>query len=186
MSLYVSPASSENGGTPNVRIRRPDVEDINLSLIMERRRRGFILPESILNKMKNRPALESRYWGNAPFFSNAKPAAMLERGWMRSLTLIKGQRGLLTIKDGPEMQVEVMESLHWVPESENNVYTVKDLSSLETFDLPLINRHEEWEFYIATKPVPFTPRVPRSGRGGSKKRKVKNGKKTRSKLRRKA
>jgi hypothetical protein len=182
MSLYVSPDSSENEGTPNVNAR----PKINLELIKRTRKNGFVPPEGIFSKKENRSTLESRYWGNAPFFTNAKPAAMLERGYIRSLTLIRGQRGLLTIKDGPEMQIEVVEGLHWVPESNNNVYTVKDLSSSDIFDLPLISRHEEWEFYIATKPIRFIPRILRGVRGGSKKRKIKRGKKTRNKLRRKA
>ncbi len=179
MSLYVSPEGSENGVTPKITAR----PKINLNIVQERRRQGFIPPKGVFENIEKRPTLESRYWGNAPFFSNAKPAAMLERGYIRSLTLIKGQRGLLTIKDGPEMQVEVIKALHWVPESNNNVYTVKDLSSLDIFDLPLISRHEEWEFYIPTTAVPF---VPRGARGGSKKRKIKMGKKTRNKVRRKA
>jgi hypothetical protein len=172
MSLYVSPPSSENGGTPKINAR----PEINLKLIQGTRKKRFIPPEGVFSQKEHRPTLESRYWGNAPFFTNAKPAAMLERGYIQSLTLIRGQRGLLTIKDGPEMQIEVVEGLHWVPESNNNVYTVKDLSSSDIFDLPLISKHEEWEFYIATRPIPFIPRVPRGVRGGSTKRKNKRSK----------
>ena len=155
MSLNLSPTSSENGGTPiNAR------PEINLNLIKSTRKKGFVPPKGIFSNKENRSTLESRYWGNAPFFTNAKPAAMLERGWMRSLSLLKGQRGLLTIKDGPEVEVKVLEGLHYNLLTGKKFFTVIELgsSTREPIDLPVDSWHEEWDFYIPTKPIPFIPR----------------------------
>jgi hypothetical protein len=109
---------------------------------------------------------------------------MLERGWIKSITVLAGRRGLLTIKDGPELLVKIVKGDHLNPVTYQRVYTVKNLadSTVPPFDLAVNDRHEEWEFYIPVDPVPFVPR------GGSKKtrrKKNKKNKKTRS-ARRKA
>jgi len=189
MSLYVSPGSSENGGTPTVEVNaRPT---LNSYLITQRRHGRFVLPNGIHEEQDDRSTLESKEWGDPPFFTNAKRAAMLERGWIQSLTLIKGEKGLLTEKDGLERNVEVIEGHHEIPGIRHGVYTVIEIDK-ETnkqvgnpIDLPVKTQYEEWDFYIATQPVPFVP-VPRGARGGSKKRRNKKSKKTRGKLRRKA
>jgi hypothetical protein len=184
MSLNVSSSgsSSENASGADHNAK----PTINLNLLKKRRNTGFNLPEGIHADEENRNTLESRYWGNAPFFINAKPAAMLERGWIRSNKLKKGTEGLLTIKDGPELLVKVVEGLHGNLLTGKQVFTVLELgrSSREPFDLPVDNWHEEWDFYISTKKVPF---VPKASRGGSKKRTIHKSKRSRGRtMRRKA
>jgi len=168
MSLYVSPDSSENGGTPNINAR----PKINLELIKRTRKNGFVPPEGVFNNYEKRTTLESRRWGNAPFFTNAKPAAMLERGWIRSREIKRGARGLLTIKDGPELEVKVIDGLHYNLLTGKGLFTVIELgsSTREPINLPLNSWHEEWDFYIPTKATPF---VPRGSRGGSTRKKNK-------------
>jgi hypothetical protein len=181
MSLNLSQTSSENRETPIVSVR----PKINLELIKKTRKNGFVPPEGVFNNYENRSTLESRRWGNAPFFTNAKPAAMLERGWMRSLSLLKGQRGLLTIKDGPELEVKVIEGLHYNLLTGKRFFTVIELgsSTREPIDLPLNSWHEEWDFYIPTKATPF---VPRGSRGGSIRKRNKKSKTRKMQARRKA
>ena len=167
MSLYISPNSSFEGDTATVPAAaavptavqvsnaKPQLNETLMDITHPHPSR---IPPGTFTDYGRSPVNSRRFLAPAPFFSNAKAASMLERGWMRSLTLVKGQRGLLTIKDGPEMQIEVIEGEHLVPEFKNGVHTVKEVGSSETFDLPLISKDEEWEFYIATNPVPFTPR----------------------------
>ena len=76
MSHNVPPAISENV--------RPE---INLSLLNRSRNIGFVPPEGAFSKKDPRNTLESSHWGKAPFFPNAKPASMLERGWILSTYL---------------------------------------------------------------------------------------------------
>ena len=202
MSLYVSPDSSENGGTPMVRkpktyINEKDgkekiLNDMNLGLVEQVRNTGFVPPEGVFNTKGNRPTINST---NDSFFPNAKAASMLERGWVKSLSLKKGARGLIALKDGPEMEVEVIEGFHRIPVGEDasgNIITdiactVKEIGKedSESYNFSLLYIGREWNFYIRTAPVPFTPRAQGGAGGGSRKRKVKKARKTR-KMRRKA
>jgi len=174
---FISEVSSE-GGTPLVNAR----PQLNEELIGQRRAQGFVPPPGIFTSKGSRNTLESRQWGDPPFFINAKPASMLERGWLRAMNLLEGERGLLTLKDGPEILVKIVKGLHGAPGTNKKIYTVKDLtdSKGEPFDLEASKRHEEWEFYIPVEAVPFVPR-----QGGSKKIRNKRIKKSR-KMRRKA
>ena len=113
-----------------------------------------------------------------------------------------GVRGLIALKDGPEMEVEVVEEYHKIPLKDISGNIIKDKSGRiiteyvctvkeigkndsESYDFSLLSFGSEWIFYLPTAPVPFTPGPPSGARGGSKKRTVQKGKKTR-KMRRKA
>jgi hypothetical protein len=111
---------------------------------------------------------------------------MLERGWVRSMTVLTGSKGLLAIKDGPEILVKIIRGGHLDPVTNEAVYTIRELGNSENkpFDLAVNERGEHWEFYIPVEAVPFVPR-----QGGSKKsRKLKKSKnlKKSKKMRRKA
>ena len=213
MSLTGSPLDSENGGTPRVRKKKTNVykvyddlnieynlDDINLGLLNQTRKTGFVPPEGIFSKREHRDTVNSRF--NDGFFTNAKAASMLERGWRQAELngepklddFRKGETGLLTIDDGPELEVEVIEGFHRIhvpvtPTTGWTVYgyTFKELGKEESQTLELLekHRHSKWNFYIRTRPVPFTPLAPSRKRGGSRQRNVKKGRKTR-KMRRKA
>ena len=196
MSLNLSPVNSENGGTPRVRIPKSYINekdgkvrilnDMNLGLVNQTRNTGFVLPEGVFNTKGNRPTINST---NDSFFPNAKAASMLERGWVKSLSLKKGARGLIALKDGPEMEVEVIEGFRGIPvgkDASGNIITdiactVKEIGKedSESYNFSLLYIGREWNFYIRTAPVPFTPHAQGGGQRGSKKRKVKKGRKTR-------
>jgi len=205
MSLYVSPESSENGGTPRVRtpktyINEKDgkekiLNDINLGLVNQKRNIGFVPPEGVFNNKGHRTTINS---SNQSFFPNAKAASMLERGWVRTPFMKKGDRGLIVLKDGPEMEVEVIEGFRRIPigkDASGNIITVIECTVKEigkedgeSYNFSFLYIRKEWDFYVRTAPVPFTPRAQGGAGGGSKKRKVKNSRKTRKtrKMRRKA
>ena len=144
--------------------------EINLSLVNTNGRRVSRFPPGTFTR-RNHTTLESRQWGNTPFFTNAKPASMLERGWLRARGQLKiSQRGLFVDKDGSEEEVELVDIEHRAFPARGRIFTFMDKSG-KTFDIGDTNRFEEWDFYYPTKPVPFTPR-----KGGKKTRKSKKTK----------
>jgi len=125
--------------------------------------------------------ISSKQWGNAPFFPNARPASMLERGWVRCENfnlLIPGQKGLLKLDDGPEMLIIVTD----VPMGGKLRITVKQLGTggnkSEPFDLFQNQQFSTWDIYLPTEAVPFIRRQEAQGEGGYKKTR---GKKSRVK-----
>lgn len=206
MSLTDLPLNSDNEGTPRVRKKKTGVykvyddlnieynlDDINLGLVNQTRNTGFVPPEGTFSKREDRATVNSKF--NDGFFTNAKAASMLERGWRQAELngepklndFREGVAGLLTIDDGPELDVEVIEGFHGIhiPVTPTTGwttygYTFKELGKEDSEVLELLekHRHNKWDFYIRTAPVPFTPRAPTRKRGGSKQRKVKRGKKT--------
>lgn len=118
--------------------------------------------------------LESRLWGNAPFFPNAKPASMKERGLRRAESeyLEPGRKGVLIDNDGPETEVTVLED-----RSKNNMYKFVDASG-NIHERRPGERYEGWDFYVAIPAKPFVP-IPRRRGGNRKTRKLKRSKRTR-------
>lgn len=168
-TLFVSPLSSNGGLTPEGK------PELNERLIKLRRPVGFVPPAGMFKKV-NRQTVESRYRGHPPFFVNAKPAAMLEKGWIRSIEIRHGMQGLVTVDDGPSINVSVLS----VKLSHNRIeYKMIDTDTGEQFVLTSKNRYSEWDFYVRTAPVPFVPR-----QGGSKK--TRRSKKMSRRMRRKA
>jgi hypothetical protein len=110
----------------------------------------------------DRDTVNSKRWGKAPFFSNAKPASMLEQGWKRNTRALKvGDKGLYTINDGPQVEVEVEKVI--TNEGGRDVYTFKDISG-QLINPETNERFEGWDFYDRVTPVPFVRK------GGTKKR----------------
>jgi hypothetical protein len=162
--FYISPDSSSAGSENASPVNLKPTINKKLMRLTSTRRRGF--PNGTFSKRNNRNTLNSRQWGNTPFFTNAKPASMLERGWVRSRdNLHLGHKGLLTLKDGPEFHVKIVKKQLKLIEG-----TVRFIYSFETNDKKVIDldskdRHEDWDFYTATNPVAFVPR-----KGGRKTR----------------
>lgn len=128
---------------------------------------GF--PRGTFTNKANRPALNSKQWGNTPFFTNAKPASMLEEGWLRSaLPLYIGEEGLYMAKGGPKIEVTV-ENLILNAHPQTTKYIFLDTSGGH-IEADERDRFEEWNFYTRTTPVPFVP-IKKSG-GNYKKRKT--------------
>lgn len=129
------------------------------------------VPPGTFTNNPRRRRLNSKIFGNAPFFSNALPASMLEKGWIRAEPdmIYPGTKGLYTINDGPSFEVTVKKS------DMNNKYTfVADEDG--TVIRPVIGqRYEDWDFYVKTKPVPFVPR-----KGGKKSRKSRKSRKSKT------
>ena len=101
---------------------------------------------------------------NQAGFPNAKPASMLERGFVKKSDikyLRKGNSGLLVL-GSREIEVSVEEGMH--KKDDVWVFTFKDTSN-KLFDIPYA---EPWDFYTPTTPVPFVPRQrkTRKQRGG--------------------
>jgi len=189
---------SLNERTPIIRKKKTDLykvygdlkiaynlEDLNLGLVNKTRNTGFVPPKGLFSKRKHPETVNSRF--NDGFFTNAKAASMLEHGWRQAEQLEDlhaGKTGLLTFDDGPEMEVEVIEGHHRIPVPVTATtgwtkygYTFKEI--VKPLELLEKDRHTKWNFYLPTKPVPFTPRAPNVGQRSSKKRKVKKGRKTR-------
>ena len=162
--FYVSPqtssAGSENLSPVNMK------PTINEKLMNKRSNMRKKFPNGTFSRRNNRNTLNSRQWGNTPFFTNAKPASMLERGWVRSSdNLLLGQTGLLTLKDGPEFNVKIVKKqLKLIAGTARFIYSF-ETNDKKVIDLDSRDRHEEWDFYTATNPVPFVPR-----KGGRKTR----------------
>ena len=165
-NFYVSPPSSE-GGLPDP-VPQNVKPILNKTLMKKRVYRKKIFPNGTFEK-NNRNALPSRQLGNTPFFTNAKPASMLERGWIRSMDSLRvGQKGLYTIKDGPEIEVSVIsrgEKYNGTAKNGVLQYVFLDTNG-NNIDASEGDRYEEWDFYTATNPVPFVPR-----KGGTRKHK---------------
>jgi hypothetical protein len=184
-NYYVSPPSS-NGGLPESPSLKPTLNEESLDKVLKRE------PEFV-KVLKTYPAfvpikkspLVSRIWGRPPFFRNAKPAAMLERGWIQPREyLVSGQKGLYTEKDGDEVEATVKSRVRAV--SKRIDYDGQWEYTLQTENGNFIkanegDRYEAWDFYTATTPVPFVPR-----KGGSKKRKSRKHRSKKRKTRRKA
>uniref|UniRef100_A0A6C0DJP4 Uncharacterized protein n=1 Tax=viral metagenome TaxID=1070528 RepID=A0A6C0DJP4_9ZZZZ len=141
--------------------------EINLSIVNTNGKRVSRFPPGTFTGRKNtNKTLESRHWGNTPFFTNAKATSMLERGWVRSRGQLKpSQRGLFVDKDGSEEEVDIMDIKYKPFPRRGRIFTFADNSGI-MFDKDENDRFEQWDFYYSTKPVPFTPR-----KGGKKTRK---------------
>lgn len=180
MSLNLSPVSNNSSPVSNVL----DISNASSPILPKptinipenndsySRPRLAVPPGTFTNNPKRRP-LTSRQFGNAPFFINAKPASMLERGWIRadSDPILPGTKGLYTIKDGPEFEVTVEEP------DKKKMYKFKADEDGTVIRPVIDDRYEDWDFYVKTKPVPFVPR--KGGRKSRKARKSKKSKKSR-------
>ena len=171
MALYVSPPSSSAGSNnlPPVNLGEVNLRPtLNESLMNTRLKRRLRVPNGVFSRKNNRNTLESRQWGNTPFFTNAKPTSMLEKGWVRSREKLKaGEKGLLTYNDGPQFDVEVVNRKLKVVKSVTwNIYSFKNNDG-KVFDLDDRDRFEGWDFYTPTNPVPFVPK-----KGGKKTRRL--------------
>ena len=174
MSLNLSPVSNNSSPVSNASSPILPKPTINIPGNNDgySRPRLAVPPGTFTNNTRRRP-LTSKQFGNAPFFMNAKPASMLERGWIRANPgpILPGTKGLYTIKDGTEFEVTVEEP------DKKKMYRFK-ADEDDTVIRPVIDdRYEDWDFYIKTKPVPFVPR--KGGRKSRKARKTKKSKKSR-------
>lgn len=167
MSLYISPNASKEGNEsplpppPPVNLR----PELNEKLLNRRVKRELPFPPGTFSNNSHRSPLMSRRWGRPPFFTNAKPASMLERGLKRNKeALVPGQKGILTTNDGPEEEVQVVSVSRKQSPKKVNVYTFMN-SSGEIFDKDDLDRFEEWDFYTVVEPKPFVPR-----KGGAKRK----------------
>jgi hypothetical protein len=164
-NLYISPPSSEGGLPDQVPTSvKPTLNEKSMNKKVYRR---SVFPHGTFRK-NNRNTLESKEWGNTPFFTNAKPTSMLERGWIRSRNSLKpGQKGLYTVKDGPEVEVTVVSRGQVYNGNRRNskLYYIFLDSNGNNINASEKDRYEEWDFYTATRPVPFVRR-----RGGRKTR----------------
>jgi len=177
MSLYISPSSSKEGNESPLPPPPPPPPPppinlkprIHLSLVDQKIKRGPTFPVGTFSNNSMRSPLMSRRWGKAPFFSNAKPASMLERGLKRSTqVLVPGQKGIITINDGPQEEVEVVSVTTKLLPKKVSVYTFKN-SSGELFEKDDWDRFEEWDFYMVTEAKPFVPKVRKGGKKKSRK-----------------
>lgn len=138
------------------------------------------IPPGTFSRAPTRRPLVSRVWGNVPFFKNAKPASMLERGYIKSktLNLVDGEVGLFTEKDGIERSVRVINNPPDVYGRPNYTFLTLDPNPAYRTQIyaPIATRFEGWDFYTHTAPVAFVPRpgsieaaslVASAGGGGS-------------------
>jgi len=168
----------------------PPNKSINLSGISESPI-NHISPLTPLNQAINLPKL---VFPSNEFFTNAKPASMLEKGLkLSTIELNVGDEGLYMERDGPTIIVRV-KAIRCIPIAElqqqnPKKYNMKYLNMFETrcvneyiftnmetgTDLNPYNDYErsirrEWYFYTRVEPVPF---VPKKGAGRfTKKRKI--------------
>lgn len=157
MSLYISPATSlagsENLSAVNLK------PTLNEKYMNNKLNQKVIFPNGIFRTRNNRGSAQpSRYLGETPFFRNAKPTSMLEKGWIKTKkNLPQNVSGLYTVKDGPEIQVTVVDFLEKEPPKRGRVYrfVTNDGMIISAND---DNRSEEWDFYYATPPKAFVPR----------------------------
>jgi len=137
---------------------------------------SYISPVSPVNLPVNLPKL---HFGGNEFFTNAKPARMLELGLkLSTVELNVGDEGLYMERDGPTIKVKV-KAVRCIPIAElyqqnSTKYKMKYLrmfeaqcineyifTNLETgADLNPYNDYErsvkrEWTFYTRVDPVPF-------------------------------
>jgi len=135
---------------------------LNERLLTMSKRYPSRIPAGTFSHVPTRKPLHSKIWGNAPFFKNAKPASMLERGYVRSMgrKLVEGEHGLFTEKDGIEREVRVIDNPPDVYGRPNYTFiTVESNPAYKTLIYaPLNNRFEFWDFYTHTAPVAFVPR----------------------------
>jgi hypothetical protein len=141
---------------------------VNVSRTSSKYIRPFPMNNNIFKglKLPHRKTESSKEWGDPPFFTNAKPARMAERGLERveEQDIRPGTKGVYIVNDGNETEVTVEQGLHY-SEDAQLIY------SLRTTDGTLIkplheDRFEHWDLYRHIKPIPF---VPRRRRGGSRK-----------------
>jgi len=139
--------------------------EINLNAL-QHRRPAKAMPNGVFTEYYDN-TLESKMWGNAPFFPNAKPTSMRERGLRRAESeyLEPGRKGVLIDNDGPEIEVTVVED-----RSKNNVYKFVDATGIIHERRPG-ERYEGWDFYVAIPAKPFVP-IPRRRGGNRKSRKL--------------
>ena len=158
--MVISPISPLAVTPPTLRPR------INLNTISPRNRRP--LPDFPVNFTNtDRSPLNSKHWGNTPFFTNAKAASMLEKGWLRSMLPLQiGEKGLYTMKDGPNIEVTVDDVILRPQKRARYIFIDSSGQEIEAVER---DRFEEWDFYTSTTPVPF---VPVKKTGGTKKRKT--------------
>jgi hypothetical protein len=156
---------------------------------------SYISPVSPVNLPVNLPKL---HFGGNEFFTNAKPASMLEKGLKLSTTeLSVGDEGLYMERDGPTIMVKV-KAVRCIPIAElhqqnstkykmkylrmfeaqcvneyifTNVETGADLNPYNDYERDVIR---EWTFYTRVDPVPFVYRRRGLSRQNGK-RKLLNG-----------
>lgn len=163
-TLYISPEVSSAGSENVLPVNLKPTLNKNLINMKSNRQEGF--PNGTFSKRNTRTTLNSRTWGKPPFFTNAKPASMLERGWIKSRGYIRSNKpGLYTVKDGPEFEVKVLDAVDTDFGRYHGMMYTFETKSGETFKSGDNTRNEEWDFYYPTKAVPFSPR-----KGGTKRK----------------
>ena len=91
------------------------------------------------------------------YFTNAKPARMLEMGLVLSIQQLRtGDQGLLVEDDGPSIEVKVLKTPYTNNAGPNYIFT--NLTTGEEIIAPIQERNTRWEFYEHTTPVPFVAR----------------------------
>jgi len=163
-NLYISPATSLPGSENALAVNVKPTLNEKLINTKSNRKKGF--PNGIFSKKNRRNLLVSREWGKPPFFTNAKPTSMLERGWIKSRGYIQPNKiGLYTLKDGPEFEVKVIKAVDTeFGDYIGMMYTFQGKSG-EIFKAGDNNRNEVWDFYYPTNATPFVPR-----KGGTKRK----------------
>lgn len=144
---------------PVVQNARPQ---LNEGLLHMSIRHPSRIPAGTFSRAPTRRPLVSRVWGSVPFFKNAKPASMLERGYIKSkiIYLVQGEVGLLTEKDGIETNVRVISNPpDHIGQPNYTFSTIEPNPQDRTLIYaPLNDRFERWDFYTHTAPVAFVPR----------------------------
>jgi hypothetical protein len=168
MSLYISPNSSFEGGTPigaaaAVPVAQNARPQLNEGLLDIRQEYPSRIPAGTFTEYGGAPVNSKPFFANPPFFSNAKAASMLERGLKRFIysRLSPGDQGLLVENDGPSTEVKVVRNPPDI--SGNNNYTFLTVNPIpqkgELIFAPARGIFHEWDFYTHTAPVPFVPRA---------------------------
>ena len=149
------PPEPGNARPPELGNARPR---LNTRLLELEGSHPFRYPSPIANSVESRPDFKE-----PPFFPNAKPASMLERGWVRFTGKVLPEEGLLKINDGYEYNVRVLQRS---PDISGNYRFQTEESVMH---VPAKGKSADWDFYIKTEPVPFVPRpaFPTGGAGSS-------------------
>jgi hypothetical protein len=171
MSGYVSNNSSElsnfsfEDDSPIVaQNARPHLNEKHFD---KRTRYPSVIPAGF--KAPNRRLVHSRVsQTRPPFFQNAKPARMLERGLVRTTLpfLTPNDEGVLIIKDSIEMDVKVVKNppdMYMTRFNGKGDFTFLRLDSNPENEkimlIPAEKRFTEWDFYKHETAVPFVPRA---------------------------
>lgn len=166
MSLYISPNSSFEGGSPMpaaMPLTQNARPQLNESLMDVVKYQPPLFPAGVI------PMNSIGRWGT--YFGDAKDTSMREMGWDRYVgNLIRNQEGLLVMSDGTQVKVRVLSNYLDDPEYIYRFITVnEDSSPGKLISLNIQTRYSIWNFYTPIEPRHFNPRfhklpiVPRVG-----------------------